>query len=299
MAKAWSFLRLTRPVFLIGGIVLQCLGAAIAVYEGAQLSWLHLITGQLLVTATQMMTHYTNEYFDQPGDRINRRRTWFSGGSGILTDGKLLPVVARRAMAVMASLALAALLLDGLLAPVVVLPGTISIFISWSYSAPPLRLSETGLGEAAASLIVALGAPVVGFGMQAGQIGSPLLWWVCAPLVLVHFAMLIAFQIPDEEADAASGKRTLTVRLGYRTAGWIHNAALAAAFGMVLWLALRGAPGAWAALLALPLAVFQAVQVWRIIADVRPWRYPWLTTAAIALMGLASALWLAGMVLAV
>ncbi len=64
---------------------------------------------------------------------------------------------------------------------------------------------------------------------------------------------------------------------------------------MIALAAIRGLPGAWAAVIALPLATWQIVLVRRVTTNTRPWRYHWLTLGAIGLMGLTSALWLAGM----
>src|SRR5690606_34435425 len=53
-----------------------------------------------------------------------------------------------------------------------------------------------------------------GFVFQGGHIGDTYPWLLSVPLFLAILPSIILAGIPDCEADAAAGKRTLTVRLG-------------------------------------------------------------------------------------
>jgi 1,4-dihydroxy-2-naphthoate octaprenyltransferase len=79
--RVGAFVKLGRPLFLGGGFVMYGLGAALAAFAGAHLDWTRYAWGQLAVTATQLMTHYANDYFDLAADRANRTPTRWSGGS--------------------------------------------------------------------------------------------------------------------------------------------------------------------------------------------------------------------------
>ena len=93
-----AFVRLTRPMFLFGGVILHALGMAIAASQGIVIDPGRAALGQILVTSIQVMAHYSNEYFDFEVDRlIGDKRTWFSGGSGVLPSGELDRTVARHA----------------------------------------------------------------------------------------------------------------------------------------------------------------------------------------------------------
>jgi len=81
--------RLSRPIFLVGGIVMYALGALVARYEGFTIGLPVYVLGQIAVTSTQLMGHYLNEYWDVEGDRINPNRTFFTGGSGVLPAGEI------------------------------------------------------------------------------------------------------------------------------------------------------------------------------------------------------------------
>jgi len=77
-------LRMGRPHFLIGGLLLHWLGVALALASGAPLRLPALLWGQAAVTAIQLMTHYSNDYFDLAADRANPTPTHWSGGSRVL-----------------------------------------------------------------------------------------------------------------------------------------------------------------------------------------------------------------------
>ena len=117
------------------------------------------------------------------------------------------------------------LLVEGrasLIAWIVLLLGFLGAF---SYNAPPLSLISTGYGEVVSSIVVAGLVPTFAFALQAGRL-ERLLLLTLAPLVALHFAMLLAFELPDFGSDAEGGKRTLTVRLGCMTAMRLHDLAI-------------------------------------------------------------------------
>lgn len=298
LAALWSFIRLTRPLFLVGGVLLYALGNLVAIRDGYTFSLARMLIGQALVTAIQLMTHYTNEYYDQAGDRLNQNRTWFSGGSGILSSNTLSPQVARYSIIATTAIALIFILLAGLQVPGAALIGLFSLVVGWSYSGPPLRLVSSGLGELAASIIVALTVPVVGYMLQSSGSLNPDLLLICLPLLLIHFAMLIAFQIPDLQADQSVGKRTLAVRMGLERVIRLHNFSIFAAFCVILVLTLMDWPGSHYTRLALPLALWQALAVRRLGGQ--PWMgspgrgFASLTLGALGLFAGTTVLWMAG-----
>src|SRR6185295_4945507 len=105
LRQVGALVRLGRPLFLGGGFVLYGLGAAIAAQAGAcvggAIDWRRFVWGQIAITATQLMTHYCNDYCDYEADRANATPTRWSGGSRVLPAGEL-----PRAVALAAALAL-------------------------------------------------------------------------------------------------------------------------------------------------------------------------------------------------
>lgn len=83
-----AILKLSRLKFLAGGIVANSFGASLAYYETRTFDLGLFIIGQLIVTSTNLMVQYQNEYWDIESDRLSMQRI-FSGGSGVLAKGLL------------------------------------------------------------------------------------------------------------------------------------------------------------------------------------------------------------------
>jgi 1,4-dihydroxy-2-naphthoate polyprenyltransferase len=289
-------LRMGRPQFLVGGLLLHCLGVAMALSTGVSLKLPALLWGQAAVTAIQLMTHYSNDYFDLAADQANPTPTRWSGGSRVLPEGWLAP---RVALWLAISLGAFALAVAAVLA-VAVRPGvqtflliSVALVLAWSYSAPPLRLHSRGVGELSTALVVTGMTPLVGFYLQTGRLATPLIGVL--PLCCMQFAMLLAIEFPDAAGDAAVGKRTLVVRLGGMRAAHLHALALLAAYAALPLLVGIGLPVLVAASVALgaPVAAWQA---WRVLhgAWADPGRWNSLGFWAVALlMGITTAEFLA------
>jgi 1,4-dihydroxy-2-naphthoate octaprenyltransferase len=235
------------------------------------------------------MTHYANDYFDYEADRANTTPTRWSGGSRVLVGGELPRGVALGAALVLAAaglsvgLAVAGMERAGPLA----LPAlVVALVLSWEYSAPPLRLHSSGLGELAVALVVTTLVPFFGFSLQAPDlVGVRVLVLAVVPLCCLQFAMLLAIEVPDAAGDRAVGKCTLVVRLGTERATRLYVLTVAAAYASLPVLAAAGLPQA----IALAAAVPTPVALWRITRTRagdfwRPERWESVTFWAVALL---------------
>ena len=229
MDLLWAFIKLSRPHFLIGGVLMFALGAASA----RQFEPIAYALGQVMVTAAQVTAHYINEYADVEPDRAVTRRTLFSGGSGVLVGGQLRPAVALRAARLASVVAVGT---AGALVFVNVnagLLGLAALAVSWSYSMPPLRLLGSGFGELAASAVVTGIVPLIGAFSQGGTVTGALMWAI-AIVFLLHLAMMLAFELPDLETDAMAGKRVLAVRVGLARTRVLITLLVLAAGGLLM-----------------------------------------------------------------
>jgi 1,4-dihydroxy-2-naphthoate octaprenyltransferase len=281
-----AFIKLGRPLFLGGGFVLFALGAAIASALGHPIDGARYALGQAAVTVFQLMTHYANDYFDYDADVANATPTKWSGGSRVLPDGLL-----SRGVALVAALVLAALGIVMAVALLAIGSGSwtaptlaLVLVLAWTYSAPPLRLCARGLGELDTAVVVTVLVPWLGFYLQAPSMrGADQLALTIVPLALLQFAMLVAIEFPDAAGDAATGKRTLVVKLGARAAARLYAVVTAAAFVWPLVALACGLP----LRVALALLVPVPIAVWRIIAladHANRDAYERLTFAAVALV---------------
>ncbi|HET6147853.1 MAG TPA: prenyltransferase [Polyangia bacterium] len=271
LRQVGAFVRLGRPLFLGGGFVLYGLGAAIAAEQGASVrgavDWRRFVWGQIAITATQLMTHYCNDYWDYEADRANATPTRWSGGSRVLPAGELPRVVALAAALALLVIAVAAtayLVARAGAAPGAAVLLAAAILLSWEYSAPPLRLHSTGWGELDVALVVSFLTPLIGFYVQAGRLAAlPAL--AVLPLCCLQFAMLLAIEFPDAAGDAATGKRTLVVRFGGDWSARLYQIALVAAYALLMLAVAAGLPplAALCALAPSPIAAWQFARIQR------------------------------------
>lgn len=285
------FLRLSRPHFLLGGILLYALGVSIASYLGRAIDTGVYFLGQAIVTSIQLMTHYLNEYYDAPADIENSARTPFSGGSGALGPEGLPRRTALYASIVVLTLAatfVAILFVRGTTSLLAWLFLILAFFGAFTYSAPPLRLIHSGYGELTASLVVAGFLPAFAFSLHTGELHR-LILMTTVPLIALHFAMMIVFSMPDYATDIKYDKRNLMVRTGWQTAMRMHDAAILFAALSFLVAYLSGLP--WrvslGTLIALPLGIAQIWQMSRIRRGQPPqWRT--FTWSALLLFGMTA-----------
>ena len=233
MPGVWAFVKLSRPHFLLGGALLYALGA----FSVGAMSLTAYILGQVMVSAIQLSAHYANEYADLESDAQVTNRTLFSGGSGVLSAGVLRPEVALRSARVASVVAIVCLGIIVQISVVAAAIGLIALTVSWGYSMPPTRLLNSGYGELLTSIVVTVLVPAVAVLVQA-ETPPPPLYWAMAALVPAHVVMMLAFELPDLDADAESGKTVLAVRLGrartHTTIHWLSMAPTAVSAVAVL-----------------------------------------------------------------
>lgn len=207
--KTVAFMLLSRPHFLLGGVLLFALGAR----TSPELGLSSYLVAQLMVTSTQLTAHYVNEYADAAADRAVVHRTAFSGGSGMIPSGRVQRRTALTAAYITTGVASGAAIAVAFDSPGAAAAGIAALAIAWAYSMPPARLLGTGWGEVATSLVVTALVPLVGALSQGAVVGAFLAWSV-ATLFPIHMAMMLAFELPDLLTDRAAAKRVLAVRIG-------------------------------------------------------------------------------------
>lgn len=259
------FIRLGRPLHLVGGFVFHGLGIAMALFLGTTVNWMAAVWCQVAISATQLMTHYSNDYFDQDADAANRTPTRWASGSRVLPNGLLPPRTALTSALFFGSMALVATAVLTTLVPAPLFTFGLllsAIFLAWNYSSPPLWLNRRGLGEITAALLVPGLTTLLGFQVQIGQVTLlPIL--AVVPLCAFQFAMLLSVNFPDAAGDVLVNKRTLVVIYGPERMAHFFVALLAFPYlslPLLVWLGLPLAV-AWAVLAGVPLAVWQG---WRI-----------------------------------
>jgi len=200
-----------------------------------------LIFGYSVFFFAHLSVSFSNDYRDRHSDR-RAVRTFFSGGSGVLLEHRELEKTAFRiALILLALSALAALAFTitygyGAAFLIFAVSGGL---LGWFYSAPPLKLSYRGLGEAATALAAGLIMPGMGYFVVSGQLD---LWFglLSVPLILYGLYFILTVEIPDYEADRAARKMNLVTRIGVKKASYVTLAAAISGTGMLALLHFSG-----------------------------------------------------------
>jgi 1,4-dihydroxy-2-naphthoate octaprenyltransferase len=273
-----SVLKLGRPKFLFYSAIMHGVGAAAAHAATGHFDLPLFLVAQGFVTTLHLATHYCNEFFDLGADRMNATFTRWTGGSRVLVDGQLPPLVALAIALSMIGCFIAGLAYTWLAQPELVanvparcwVLALFAVALAWEYSAPPLRLTSRGLGEAVVATMLCVVLPGMGFLLQNGlpqlELGLALV-----PLFGTQFARMMVMNMPDARGDEAGGKRTLVVRLGVERAVRVHHAIQLASYGSLPVLGFLGVDRELLIAIACT-APLAALQVWRLQRGA--WRYP-------------------------
>ncbi|QPN65066.1 chlorophyll synthase ChlG [Synechococcus sp. CBW1004] len=175
-----------------------------------------VMSGPLLAGYTQTI----NDYYDREIDAINEPYRPIPSGAIPLTQVKLqIWVLLLAGLAVAWGLDLWA----GHTTPVLLLLALGGSFVSFIYSAPPLKLKQNGwLGN------YALGASYIALPWWAGQALFGQLTWTTALLTLVYSLAGLGIAVVNDfksvEGDRALGLQSLPVVFGIQRASWISAA---------------------------------------------------------------------------
>lgn len=238
-----------RPRTLPAAVVPVAVGTAAAVGEAPVVAWR---AGAALVVALalQVGVNYANDYSDgkrgtdADGARVGPMRLV---GSGL----KPASAVKRAALAALGVAALAGLVLAVAVGWELLVVGALAIAAAWLYTGGPLPYGYAGFGELFVFVFFGLVATVGSTYVHTGTV-TALSVAVAVPVGLLSTALLVVNNLRDIPGDAASGKRTLAVRLGDGRTRVLYTLLMVAPFVMVPPIAAFGRIGAVAALVGIP-----------------------------------------------
>ena len=250
------------------------IGAAGAVQATGRFDATAFWLGWLSLFFLEVVTVFTNDYFDFESDRRNRNFGPFTGGSRVLVDGRIslgrmrLGIASAMGGFLAAFVALAAILPASSLIALVLLA-----VLAIGYTTPPLKLCWRGLGELDVALTHSIALILCGFLFQGGGWGASFPLLASVPLFFAVLPAIILSGVPDYAADHAAGKRTLAVVVGPRAATRIAQAAAVLAASTAFLWQYRGvaeASFAGIAVVVVPHAVLLAWLLERRLRNPRP-----------------------------
>lgn len=233
--KVW--LRAFRYHFVPPSMFPAAIGALVSWAVDHTFSLWFFFLVMLGVSLNHIALNMTDDYFDfkhavdqlKPG-----AKNPYTGGSGLLTSGLIKPRAMFNAFVVMYCCVAAIGLYLGLVRGFLVLVfGSIGVFSSIFYTAPPIKFSHRGFGEL--GLLLNFG-PIIGLGsyfVQAQQLSLEA-FLATLPCGIMLFSMVVINEVPDLEDDKKAGKLTLVARYGTQAAIKLYVGSWAATYLVII-----------------------------------------------------------------
>lgn len=262
MIKAW--ITASRALYSTTIVLPGIVGGVAAWYDG-YFSWPLFIITIVALFFANIGTNFTNDYYDYKSgvDAVDKGREFKRGSEVLLKSGLNARVVLLSAIVCLSITTAIGLYLVAAVDWRIILFGLVGIFITYFYTAPPVKLGYRGLGELACWLGCGP-LPVIGtYFVLAGRIGASAVA-ISIPVGLLVAAILYIGNVPDAEADASVGKKTISVRLGRRMVRVLGPVWYAAIYLSVILGVVAGALPPWTllGLLTMPL-VFKLLRLTR------------------------------------
>ncbi|MBX5327586.1 MAG: 1,4-dihydroxy-2-naphthoate octaprenyltransferase [Candidatus Bathyarchaeia archaeon] len=228
------WLKEIRAPFLTAVIVPVLLGTAVAWFSFKVFDPLYFVLCLLGAVFMHAGANVANEYFDYKSGCDTVKTDFaspFSGGSGLLPAGVLNPKKVHKVSLVFFALAsVIGVFLAFVRGWVVLVLGVIGILSGYFYTA---EFAPRGVGE----IIVGLNfGPLVVIGSFFVQTQAITYESIAAsvPLGILILEVLWVNEIPDFDADARAGKKTLVTRIGRKKAADVYAVLLFSTYAVML-----------------------------------------------------------------
>jgi 1,4-dihydroxy-2-naphthoate octaprenyltransferase len=254
MATPRQWIEGARPRTLGAAVAPIAVGTGVAASLGA-FDPLRAGLALIVMVAAQVGANYANDYSDgiRGTDRERVGPVRLVGQGLAAATHVRLAALASLAISGIAGLVLVALTGRWWLLGV----GAVALLAAWLYTGGPKPYGYFGLGEIFVFAFFGV-VPVVGTTYVQALTIPASAWLASIGVGALTCAVLVANNLRDIPTDAASGKRTLAVRLGERTTRIGYVALIVTGFAIIPVLALPlglGLSFAWIGLLAAILAI--------------------------------------------
>jgi 1,4-dihydroxy-2-naphthoate polyprenyltransferase len=239
-----------RPRTLGAAIAPVLVGTAAATAESGRTLAARAALAALVALALQVGVNYANDYSDgirgTDADRVGPLRLTASGLASPRD-------VRSAALAAFAVAAVSGLVLSIIADPWLLVVGAAALAAAVLYTGGPKPYGYLGLGELMVLVFFGFVATAGSAYVQLGRV-PPSAWYGSLAVGALACALLVVNNVRDRVTDAATGKRTLAVRVGDRAARRLYAGCLVASLIGVAGIAtihpwaalgLLGAPLAW------------------------------------------------------
>jgi 1,4-dihydroxy-2-naphthoate polyprenyltransferase len=216
-----------RPRTLAASLAPVVVGTAAA---GRAESW-RFVAALLVGLGLQIGVNYANDYHDGVRGVDTHERL---GPPRLVSSGMASP----RSVLVAALVCIGVAGVSGLGLAIATTPwlvplGAVAMLALWLYTGGPRPYAGLGLGELMVFLFFGVMATAGTAYVQAEHVAAAA-WWASAAMGFLAVAILVANNLRDIPTDAATGRRTLAVRLGDRRTRALYRLCIAAAFVTVV-----------------------------------------------------------------
>ncbi len=253
--KASRWVLGARPRTLPAAVVPVVVGTAVASAQGG-VSWWRAVAALVVSLALQVGVNYANDYSDGVRGADEAR----VGPVRLVASGLARPrEVKGAALAAFGVAGIAGLALTVAVGPQLLVVGAAAIAAAWCYTGGPRPYGYAGFGELFVFVFFGLVATAGTAYVQLDRF-TALSVVAAIPVGLLAVALLVVNNLRDIDGDAASGKRTLAVRLGPPATRVLYETTVLVPFALTVAVAVWR-PWSLLALAALPLAVGPARRV--------------------------------------
>lgn len=241
ISKGKLIWQMTRPHTLTATFVPVTLGTVMA-WESYGFKWDMFLSMMLAGLVLQIATNLFNEYYDfKKGlDTVDS----IGIGGGIVRHGIRPQTVLNIAFLLYAIALVLGVYICMNSSWWLVVVGLAGMAVGYLYTAGPLPIAYTPLGELFAGLCMGIGFVLIAYFLQSSVIDQYSLL-LSIPLGILVGGINMANNIRDIEEDIKGGRKTLAILLGRERAITALAIAFVIAFGWVLVLAVLNIASAW------------------------------------------------------
>jgi len=217
-----NLIKIIRFHIVAGGIMAFLVGALIAIMQESTFNLATIILAYGTVFLGDLSTHFSNDYYDVDIDKHVKNKKKFSGRK-ILVNYPTLRKKAKTTSQILliTSILMALINVFFFNAPIMLLVIAIIVdLLGWYYSAPPIRLSQHGLGEITVAFATGFAIPSIAFLSVRTQLDS--FWlFLTIPFMLYGFILSLNLEAPDIETDKKQGKTNLATKTSPKIISYI------------------------------------------------------------------------------